>query len=333
MNSSNETFYSLDYWFGLYGFPYILDVIIAYGVTSIWFASVIMSTFSLFILCRTQYLASSFFRYMRLYVANCWILSLLSVTTAISLTHRFFSLSNTYEAAFYGVYVLFMAQSTLFLFSSCIEICLVVERILCLLPRSFRRIKMISFRKFYLILFIFCIAVNVPGIFLYEVEYNDVQLDSNTKFRIWYFALTDFSFSLTGVIIYYFGCLFRDVLPMILKIIINSLSIYLVGKYVRNKQRIAATTTTSNSNLVNFDRKQTYIAIIMNAFSLLEHILCVASYALYFINNMDLSSLVYAIALLFIAIKHFLIFFILISFNSLFRNAVKNLFTRFSASN
>ena len=331
MNSSNETFYPLDYWFGLYGFPYILDIITAYALTPIWFLSLILSIFSLFLLCRTQYLASNFFRYMRLYVANCLTLSVMSLTTVLSLTRRFFSISNTYEAAFYGIYVLFTAQSSLYLFSSCVEICLVVERILYLLPRSFRRIKLISFKKFYLILFIFCLLINFSGIFLYQVDFDDVQLDSNTKFRIWYVNLTNFSFSLTGEILYYFGIIVRDIAPMILKLIINSLSIYLVGKYVRNKQRI--TTTIYNSNLVNFDRKQTYIAILMNIFSLLEHILCVGSYALYFINYMDLSNLVYTFAVLFIAIKHFLIFFILVSLNSLFRNAVKNFFTRSRALN
>ena len=113
---------------------------------------------------------------------------------------------------------------------------------------------------------------------------------------------------------------------MVSKIVINSLSVYLVRKYVKNKQRIRAATTTANSNLVNFDHKQTYVALVMSVFSLFEHILYIASYVLYFVNNYDLSTVVYVVALLFIALKHLLIFFILILFNNLFRNEVKHFF-------
>ena len=109
--------------------------------------------------------------------------------------------------------------------------------------------------------------------FLLESAFAVVQLDSNTTFRIWYFGPTIFSSSQTGQIINYFGYVFRDFLPMTLKIILNLLSVVLVRKYVQNKQRIRAATTASSSDLANFDRKQTYIALLMSTFSLLEHVL------------------------------------------------------------
>ena len=323
MNSTNETFYPLDYWLGLFGFPYITDVIFAYVITPIWFVSLILSIFSMFILLKTPFFASNFFKYMRLYVANCAILSVVSFTTIIPFTRRFFSITNTYEASVYGICVFWFIGNSLILFSSCIEICLVVERILYLLPRRFKRIKLMGFYKFFCIQFVICILVNVPGIFLFEPAFADTQLDQKTLFRIWYFGPTAFSSSLTGQILNYLGYFFRDILPMALKIIFNSLSIYLVGKYVKNKQRIRA---ASSSELVNFDRKQTYIAIIMNIFSLLEHLLNVTYYVLYFINSYDLCTLVYVVALFCIALKHLLIFFVLLLFNNLFRNEIGNLF-------
>ena len=272
MNSSNETFYPLDYQLSLFGYPFIQELITAYVITPIWFLSVIFSIFSLFILLKSPFLATPFFNYMRLYVLNTLILSVLALTTIFALTHKTFSFTNTYEAVFYSIYVFFTAHNSLILFSSCIEICLIVEKILYLLPQRFKRIKLMSFKKFFFALFIVCIAVNVPGIFLFETAFADVQLDPNTFSRIWYFGLTSFSNSLAGQVFTYLGYLFRDVLPMISKLVFNSLLVYLVRKYVKTKQRIRSTTTTPNSHVANFDRKQTYVALLMNLFTLFEHI-------------------------------------------------------------
>ena len=327
MNSTNETFYSLDYWFTFYGYPYIADLIVAYAITPIWFLSLILSIFSLFILRKAPFFASNFFSYMRLYVANCLILSLLGLATILGATHRFFSITNTYEAVFLTNYVLWFIGNCLILFSSSIEICLIVEKMLYLMSARFKRIKVIKFNLFFFVLFVACILVNVPLLFILEPAFADVQLDKSTLFRVWYIGMNTFSSTLTGQIFYYLAYIFRDILPMIFKLILNSLSIYLVRRYVRNKQRIRSSTiTTLSSELVSFDRKQTYVALVMNTFSLLEHMLYIASYIFYYINNYDLSTFLIVIAFLFISVKHFCIFFILLFFNSLFRNEVKNCF-------
>ena len=324
MNSSNETFYPLDYWLSLYGFPYISDIIYAYIITPVWFLSFILSIFSLFILFKTQFFASNFFNYMRLYVANCLVLSFMSLTSILAITRRFFSIANTYEATIFSIYVFLTSVNILILFSSCIEICLVVERILYLLPRGFKKIKLVNFKTFFSILFIFCVLINITGVFLFEPAFADIQLDEKTTFRLWYVALTNFSYTLNGQVLNFVGYFFRDVLPMTLKIILNALSIYLVGKYVRNKRRLRTATTTVNSELVSFDRKQTYIALVMSIFSLFEHILYIISYVLYFVSYYELSNFLYNFAFLLIYIKHFLIFFILFIFNNLFRNAMRS---------
>ena len=326
MNSTNETFYPLDFWFGLYGYPYIADIIVAYVITPVWLLSLLVSLFNLLILLKAPFFASHFFSYMRLYVANCVILSLIGISAIFATTHNIFSFSNTYEVVYFSYWITWFASNSFVLFSSCIEISLVVERVLYLLPARYRRIKVVGFYKFFFSLFIACLVINLPVLFLFETSFADIQLDQNSTFRIWYIGVTAFSYELTGEILNYLGYLFRDILPMVSKIVINSLSVYLVRKYVKNKQRIRAATTTANSNLVNFDHKQTYVALVMSVFSLFEHILYIASYVLYFVNNYDLSTVVYVVALLFIALKHLLIFFILILFNNLFRNEVKHFF-------
>jgi hypothetical protein len=138
--------------------------------------------------------------------------------------------------------------------------------------------------------------------------------------------VTDFSDCLFGQIFVYFGYIFRDILPLISKIIFNSLSVYLVRKYVKNKQKIRAATPRSKARIENFDRKQTYIALLMSTFSLAEHFLYIVNYALYFVDNFDLSTIVYISASVFIAAKHIFFYFILLILNNLFRNEVKFIF-------
>ena len=325
-NSSNEKFYPLDYWYSYYGYPYIADVITAYIITPVWILSIIFSIFSQFILNKAPFYTSSFFSYMRIYVANCLVLSVISLTLIISNTRRFFVISNTYEAVFFYNYIFMFSTNTLLLFSSIIEISLVIDRILCLLKINFKIMKLISFNKYLFILFIICTMANVPELFLFEPVFVEIQLDSDRVFEMWYVDITSFSFSVAGEIFYYFGYIFRDILPMILKLILNFISVYIVRRYVRNKQKIRAVTASASSQLVKFDRKQTYIALVMNTTSLIEHMLYITSYFLFYIYEFDLSTLIFVIALLFIAIKHLFTFFILFGFNNLFRNEVKNIF-------
>ena len=263
-----------------------------------------------------------------MYVGNCLILSVISTTTIFAASHRFLSITNTYESIFFNIYVHLFTTNSLFLFSSCIEICLVVERILYLVPTRFKRIKLISFKKFFSILFVASLLVNVPGHFIFEPAFADVQLDQNKTFRIWYLGLTPFSNTLIGGISNYFGYIFRDLLPMFLKIVLNSLSVYLVRRYVKNKRKIRAATLEATSEMVNFDRNQTYVAFLMSSLSLFEHVLYIVSYVLYFINNYYLSTVLFVVAFLFISIKHLLFFFILLFFNNLFRSEVKCCFKR-----
>ena len=263
---------------------------------------------------------------MRLYVANWLILSIVSLTTIVGVTRRFFSISNTFENAFYVIYVFLIAQNSLVLFSGSIEICLVVERILYLLPRRYSRIKFVGFKKFFFILLTVCILANTSGIVLFQPTFFDIRLDATNPFRIWYIVASAFSSSQAGRVLIYLGYLIRDVLPVVFNIVFNSFSIYLVRRYVQNKQRITALTTGVNTHLENFDRKQTYIALVMSTFSLLEHILYIISYVLYFFSYYELTNFTYIVALLFIAIKHILTFFILLALNSLFRNEVKIFF-------
>ena len=327
MNSSNETFYPIDFWFSLYGFPHVQDIIIVYIITPFWVTALILSSFSFFVMLKAPFFHSSFFKYMRLYVLSNSLLSLLSTTSFIQLTRHIFSFTNTEAATFYGNYVFAYAQSSLFSFSSLIEICLAAERILGLLPRRFKKIKILGFNKFFSISFIACVLVNITAVLLFEPAYADIQLENNAVFRLWYYGITSLSSTSTGAFLSYFGYVFRDILPMIAKIVLNTLLVYLIRSYVKRKQRISTTANASNAHLASIDQRQTYISLIMSTFSLLEHILYITSFIQYFFNDYDVANFIYTFAAFSIAVKLVFNFFILLIFNNLFRNEVRNIFS------
>ena len=141
MNSTNETFYSLAYWYDLFGFSYIVDILYFYVSTPISLVSFCLNITSFYVLNKKPFLKSKFFTYMRLYVLSNTFLSLLLTTTFIMGTHNIFEFTNSYECIFYGTYIFACFQSALLLFSSLLEILMIIERSLYFLPVRFKTIK------------------------------------------------------------------------------------------------------------------------------------------------------------------------------------------------
>ena len=101
-------------------------------------------------------------------------------------------------------------------------------------------------------LFVFCIILHVPTFFLFIPTYDDVQLDENTSYRIWYMGITDFSYTLSGKALTYLQYLIRDVLPLFIKLILNSMLVYLVKSYVNKlkKEKLANVQTIKGMHSV-----------------------------------------------------------------------------------
>ena len=154
-------------------------------------------------------------------------------------------------------------------------------------------------------------------------------------------GIADFSNTLTGKVISYLHYLIRDILPLIIKIILNSMLVYLVKSYVNKfkKEKLANAFKVSNAgnDLVSMniqienyisktDRNQTYISLIMCIFSIFEHIFYIASYITYFLNEFSDSTIFFCLASLFIAFKQMFNILILYKFNSLFKTELKKFF-------
>ena len=345
MNSTNETFYPLSYWFDLFGYTYIFDSLYFFALTPICLISLGLNIMTFHALNKKPFMKSRFFSYMRYYVFNGIFQSLISMTTFIINTHNFFEFTNTYEALFYGIYIYFSLFSSSLLFGSCLEILMVIERSLYFLPAKFKKIKIINIKIISIIVLLISVFINAIFIFLTEPAYSDVQLSEKTWHRIWYFGFTSFSSTLAGSILNFLVHIIRDIFPLILKIALNSLIVYLVKDYSKklqmeklefaqkitftkeNDQNTTAEINTTHYNFISkTDRNQTFVAILMSLFSLFEHAFNILWYFIYLFNRIVLSNAFLYAALLSVLIKLICNFFILYKFNCLFRNEIKKMF-------
>lgn len=184
MNSSNDTYYPLEYWFELFGYPVSVEIISTFLVLPFGLISFLLNLISFIVLTKQCFLGSIFYSYMKLYIINGAILSLISSTQFIAGTHKMFSFTNSYGALAYTIYFFISTQATFFLFTCFLEICIVIERSMYFLPKRFRKIQNIDFNKLTLILFLFCIMLHLPTLFFSVPAYLDIQSDKNIPYRI-----------------------------------------------------------------------------------------------------------------------------------------------------
>ena len=343
MNSTNATFYPLTYWFAKFGFPYKLDLLNFYTITPLSLISLCLNVFAYRILIKAPFLNSEFFGFMKYYVLYGAFFSLVLTTSFTSFTRNIFDFTNSYGACLYGLYSSGFFHAALVIFGSGLEILLLFERSLYFSPSSFKNMKIIiKSKKFLFIFLIIACLIGVIFIFGADPSYLDVQLDEKTWHRVWYYGVTSFSLTIAGNVLFYFANITRDILPLILKITLNTFIVYSIKNYTRKlemeKQAFAQKISfsspidqihvnTNNRTHYGFiskaQRNQTYSAIIMSLFSLFEHTFYAMAYGMYFFNKVELYVFFVYAGLLSIVLKLIGNILILFIFNSLFRNEIK----------
>ena len=346
MNSSsyNQTIKSLDYWFEAYGIPSALNKFYVYMLLPMNVITLGIDLFSFFVLFKRPFLTSIFYNYIKVYFLNSIIICLFLITAFVSVTHGVFNFTNSYATLFYGCYIYGPLLSTFYLNGSLIEISMVVERCLYFLPPKYKKIKVIGFNNYCLLLLLASAIINWPLYFILVPAYIDVPLkdfDQITAFRIYYWGVnTSFSNTLYGNIIMYIFYFIRDILPLVTKIMLNILLVNLIKEYLNKlkiekiefSNRISTSMLQSNFSpprtensafLSKADRNQTISAIVMCIFSLFEHMFYILSYILYFLGISYVSNIIYYVVLVSLTLKHGCNFFIFYNFNYLFRVEVK----------
>jgi hypothetical protein len=357
----NQTYLSKEFWLIQVGSTWFLDSINIFVVIPISVIGFFLNILTFKILLKNQFFQSKIFDYMRVYTMGSLIMCLLSAPFFVFETYRFFDFTNSYETNAFGCYFLIPTQSALSFFNGLLCIAINLERVINFMP-TLDKFKNVSFSKICALIFSLTVVINLPYYFIYYPSYSNVKLDTGADFRINYFALTEFGLTLTGQIVSYLIYFFRDVLILGSELILDIWSIILLKRYLSNKQKInsnisptiqsekAKTARSTNENNVTSngdayhregselkdskniisktEKNIMLLVIIMCMLSFFEHVFFLGCDS-YFMIAQDLTAFALCdTSWLLTLIKYAANFFLFLFFNSLFRKAFKDLFSK-----
>ena len=332
--------YNLEYWLQYYGSTWTMDCLYVFALTPLSLLSFTMNILAFRVLSTSSFGSASIFRYLRLYVLNSSILSLILATTFVFSSYRIFDFSNSYEALFYSSYFHGPLLLTFYSFGGLLEIFITIERALTFMPKSTLK-KIINYNFFWLILLIFSILINIPVYFINYPTYDTVQLDTGLTKRFYYWGVTYFAASSTGIGITYALYTIRDLISLLVKIGLNVFTVNLIRKYFNRissdlQGGVSAVPKLSNGNAIEnsaqniktyvteVDRNLTYTGLIMCVLSSFENVFVIVSYILV---NYDylLSYFLFLLSYLFLALKQFSNLLVLYYFNNFFREQFRKI--------
>ena len=192
---------------------------------------------------------------------------------------------------------------------------------------------------------IFSVLINVPFGFMYYPALTQVSVGDELV-NFYYWGLTDFTLSNYGKVVTYLVYFVRDFSFLLIKIVINVYSVYVVRQYLT---RISMCTfTVSNVDVINnsdedsveinqkiskkgyvtqTDRNLTYMSICMCFLSVLENVFYTFAYMYYSIIDANEGSLiVFFLSYFTLALKHASNIFVLYFFNNSFKDEFKRIF-------
>ena len=298
---------------------------------------------------------------------NNAVLSLFEMVLFLIPTYRYFEFTNTYEAMVFASYAYYPMLIIFFVFGSFLDILVCIERCSFFI-KKLKSAMSITPKNICSVLFLTSIIIGLPYFFLLSPHYFDAPLDENQIYKIWFMDYSQFGRSTAGKIVAHLLRFTKDVLLLIIEILVNITSVYILKKHFNikknillNKNRLSRESMDKleiklNSSepkrtqsiydssqvlaFVNVDplsifklnkieRANTILAIFMCSFSIIIHILNLF-YEIYFYVSYDMLGLIlFAISNFFIVFKCFSCFFFFYLFNSRFKKIFKSIFFRF----
>ena len=294
-----------------------------YGITPTSVIGTIMNLIAYLVLSKRSFQTVVFFKYLRLNALNSLIVCLILMTRFLTTIYKF-DFTNTYASIFYNNYFYSPVLSVFYLYGNFLDIIIILERILNVHPIEKWK-KIVNSKYSCLILFIFSILISIPYFWSGYPCYVNIMLNNSTLIRNYYTKPTDFSQSNFGQVLAFALFFIRDVLTLVIKLILNCFSVYLVKNYLKRKKNKLANLETNGSYINKVNRNQLYIAIVMSVLSSFENISFIVSYTFLIISVNHFSRMLYFLSNLVILVKHssnLIIYF----YNNLFKKEFLNIF-------
>jgi hypothetical protein len=296
----------------------------------------LLNSISFYILSKPDFSLSIYYSYLKLYILNSIIICVLLITAFTCNTYRIFEFTNSFEALAYGAYFHTPVVSIFYFYSTLLEICIALERSLKFFPAKYRFKKINNFNNVCMLMFFFSAVINIPFGFIYCPALAEVPV-GNKILNLYYWGLTDFSLSVHGKVITYLVYFVRDILFLLVKIIINVYSVYVVRQYL-TKITIGTFAVSSGAGsynsdenveinrsiskkgyLTQTDRNLTYLSIWMCLLSVLENMFYAFAYTYFSVIQNEASLTVFFFSYFTLALKHVSNIFVLYFYNNSFK--------------
>ena len=353
-NNGNQTYLSIDEIFELYGSTWLKDALCFFVCLPLSFIGIVLNSTSWLVLKRDKFLSNTFYSYLRFYTINSIFICFIQVLFVSGQSFRYFSFSYKSPILGYCTSFIYIPSINIFiLFAVLLEICISIERNAQFSEKNkFKCILKHKAKNVCILLFVFSFVISSQHFFIGRPSNNVHKLDSNTTIEINFFKMTNFSKSVSGMIINSIEYFFRDVVLLIVQIILNVISIHLLRKQIKTKNDlhqkssenaskllkkksfIKQTSKSSDKNVKHFkiagiitkaEQNLTIMVVIMTFTTVLEHLFLLLMIYFVTINEDKNSFLISAISNIFISIKYSSNFFIFYSFNRNFKFELNNL--------
>ena len=183
-NSTNLTYYTIDFLLTTYGSTWILDNLNLYLFTIVSIFGLFVSILSLLVFQDKEF-NIPLYAYLRVHSINNTILSLISIFNFIYSSYRILSWSNAYWTQVYYNYIYIPLSVLSYFYSSALSVIILLDRISYFVNRV-KIIFLFSPYRMSLVIFLICFIINFPFNFVFTPTSFTGNIDSNTEFTVWF---------------------------------------------------------------------------------------------------------------------------------------------------
>ena len=334
------------------GSTWVYDSIYLFFISPWYLINVLMNLFSYYVLTRIKLNRKTrkFYIYLKIYVLDCALMSLIGSTLFVSYSSRYFRFSLSFVARIFRCQIYNSVVTLLYYYSNILDILITIERLSQFMLRPNTSFNKSSPYKACFVAFIFCLILNSPAFLWNDIIsdyefYNGARDLANIE-SFSYCGRSEFIKSNFGSISSLLMIIIRDFLTVIFEIILNIYSIYYYRKFLQRKNQLVhhgqiasvvldhdrggqnnhhakehERLTTSDVNLFLMTIYLSLVSVFFHSFTGISFF-----FVIYFKSNYFLTYSFFLSCLVFSCVKFFFNLIVFYLFNNKFRKEFKMIF-------
>jgi hypothetical protein len=236
--ASTPAFYpTMGQLFDLFGKKEFVNCLWLYGNATANLLGVLFNILALLVLQDKEFHNISLYDYLRVYTANSAILNLVTTTLFTFNVPHLFTWSNTIQVNQIFVYFVLPVANLTYFFASILDVLISLDRI-ATFKANVNNMMRLTAHKACLLTFGVCLAIDFPYFFMYTPYGPEFKLNATFVATVWYCSQTAFAASDAGAGIQIALFAVRDVLPSVIVIALNVVSVYLLKQFMARRTKL-----------------------------------------------------------------------------------------------